>query len=305
MSEKRYNTFSAELRRVFACRVQRISVDAGFSCPNRDGTVGIGGCIFCGGEGSGAKGLVRGSTVTEQLGHGKEIMVRKFKAKKFLAYFQPYSNTYAQAETLRALYNEALNVTDVVGLIIGTRPDCLPHEVLDLLAGFAQRTYFWLELGLQSSVDRTLAAINRGHDTACFIEAVQRCTDRGIRVCAHLILGLPGENREEMLATAPLLNQLGVSGVKLHHLHVMKGTRLEELYRQGELQLLDRDDYAGLVCDFLEQLDPRILVMRLVGDGGLNLVAPTWGSAKFDILNSIDSEFERRGTRQGSAVISP
>jgi radical SAM protein (TIGR01212 family) len=197
-----------------------------------------------------------------------------------------------------------LDVTDIVGLIIGTRPDCLPHEVLDLLAAFAQRTYFWLELGLQSSVNRTLATINRGHDTACFIDAVQRCTDRGIRVCAHLILGLPGESREEMLDTASLLNQLGVSGVKLHHLHVMKGTRLEELYQQGELQLLERDDYAGLVCDFLKRLDPQILVMRLVGDGGLNLVAPKWGSAKFEILNAIDMEFERRGTRQGSALIS-
>ncbi len=304
MSEKRYNTFSAELRRVFDCRVQRISVDAGLTCPNRDGTVGIGGCIFCGGEGSGAKGIVRGLPVVEQIEQNKGVMVRKFKAKKFLAYFQPYSNTYADVEHLRRLYDEALAVTDVEGLIVGTRPDCLPVEVIDLLAEYAQKTYLWLELGLQSSINRTLTSINRGHDTACFIDAVKRCKELGIRVCTHLIFGLPGETRDEMLSTATLLNELGVGGIKLHHLHVMKGTRLEELYLQGGIQLMDRDDYIGLVCDFLERVDPGILVMRLIGDGGLNLVAPTWGSAKFDLLNAIDVEFERRGTRQGSALIS-
>ena len=300
MSGKRYNTFSAELRRVFGCRVQRISVDAGFTCPNRDGTVAMGGCIFCGGNGSGAKGIIRGVSVTEQLAHGKAIMVSRFRAQKFLAYFQAFSNTYGPVEHLRRLYDEALAVSDVAGLVIGTRPDCLPEDVIELLAEYSRKTYFWLELGLQSSVDRTLAAVNRGHDTTCFIDAVRRCRERDIAVCAHLIFGLPGETREETLATATLLNELGVGGVKLHHLHVMQGTRLEELYLQGEIELMARDAYIGLVCDFLERLDPGILVMRLLGDGGLNLVAPRWGSDKFDLLNAIDKELGRRGTVQGS-----
>jgi radical SAM protein (TIGR01212 family) len=256
MPDLRYNTFSAELRRQFGCRVQRISVDAGFTCPNRDGTVGTGGCIFCGGDGSGAKGIARGLEVSAQIEQGKEVMVRKFRAQKYLAYFQPYSNTYAPTDRLRALYDEALAVPDVVGLIVGTRPDCLPPEVVELLAGYAERTYLWLELGLQSSVDRVLEGINRGHDVAAFVDAVRRCTARGIRVCAHLILGLPGETREEMLATAELLNGLGVAGVKLHQLHVMKGTRLEEMYREGAVRLFELDGYASLVCDFLERLSP-------------------------------------------------
>jgi radical SAM protein (TIGR01212 family) len=300
MPDLLYNTFSAELRRQFGCRVQRISVDAGFTCPNRDGTVGTGGCIFCGGDGSGAKGIARGLEVSAQIEQGKEVMVRKFRAQKYLAYFQPYSNTYAPPDRLRALYDEALAVPDVVGLIVGTRPDCLPPAVVELLAGFAERTYLWLELGLQSSVDRVLEGINRGHDVAAFVDAVRRCTARGIRVCAHLIFGLPGETREEMLATAELLNGLGVAGVKLHQLHVMKGTRLEEMYRNGEVQLLELAEYASLVCDFLERLAPQVLVHRLVGDGGLNLVAPEWGASKFVCLNAITAELERRGTRQGS-----
>ena len=300
MSGKRYNPFSAELRRLFNCRVQRISVDAGFTCPNRDGSKGTGGCIFCSDEGSGAPGIARGLSITEQLEAAKQIMIRKYRARKFLAYFQPYSNTYASPERLRLFYDEALAVPDVVGLIVGTRPDCLPEDVVALLAGYAERSYFWLEIGLQSSSDRTLAAIDRGHDIACFVDAVRRCSARGIRVCAHVILGLPGETREEMLATAGFLNGLGIAGVKLHHLHVMRGTRLEELYRRGEVRLLERDEYVGLVCDFLERLDPNMLVMRLVGDGGPNLVAPDWSIAKFDLLNAIDGELEQRGTRQGS-----
>lgn len=302
MSDKRYNTFTAELRRLFDCRVQRVSLDAGLTCPNRDGSIGTGGCIFCGGSGSGAKGIVRGLSVTEQLEHGKSIMVEKYKAQKFIAYFQAYSNTYASPEYLRRLYDEALAVPGVAGLIIGTRPDCLPDAVIELLADYARKTYLWLELGLQSSVDRTLSAINRGHDTACFIDAVTRCRERGIAVCSHLIFGLPGETEEEMLSTAQLLNELGVGGVKIHHLHVMKGTPLEELHLKGELHLMERDKYIGLVCDFLERLHPRILTMRLMGDGGFNMVAPTWGIGKFDLLNAIDRELERRGTRQGSAL---
>jgi len=297
---RRYHAFSDELKREFGCKVQRLSVDAGFTCPNRDGSVGEGGCIFCGGKGSGSFGILREARVAEQLEHAKEVMVRKYKASLFLAYFQSYSNTYAPAERLRALYDEALSVPDVVGLIVGTRPDCLPEPVLDLLAAYARRCYFWLELGLQSHLDRTLSAIGRGHDVASFSAAVKACRERGIRVSAHVILGLPGESREEMLSGAEFLNEAGVDGVKVHLLHVMRGTPLARRYAAGDLRLLDRDGYVGLVCDFLERLDTRIVVQRLTGDGNRqDLIAPLWSLSKFEVLNCIDHEFERRGTRQG------
>ena len=280
--DKRYNAFSHELKRVFGCKVQRISIDAGFSCPNRDGTLDTKGCIYCGGHGSGSYGIRRDLGVAAQLEDGKEVMRRKYRAHKFIAYFQAYSNTYAPVEVLRTLFDEALDVSEIVGIIIATRPDCLPDEVLDYLAKLSERTYLWLELGLQTSSDSSLKFINRHHDHACSVSAIERAKSRGLRVCAHIILGLPGETREEMLAMAGELNRLGVDGVKLHLLHVMKGTRLAEMYLQGGVELLDRDSYAGLVCDVLERLDPKILIHRLTGDGGHdNLMAPLWSLKKF------------------------
>lgn len=298
---KRYSTFSDELKRIFGCKVQRISIDAGFTCPNRDGSLDTGGCIFCGGSGSGSHGIRRELDITAQIDHGKEIMRRKYKAGRFIAYLQAYSNTYADPAVLRVIYGAAIAVPEIVGLMVATRPDCLPDETLALLEEFSHRTYFWLELGVQSMHDRSLSLINRRHDHACSVSAVRRAQARGIRVCAHVILGLPGESREDTLEMAHELNRLGVAGVKLHLLHVMKGTPLAEMYRRGEVRLLDRDSYAGLVCDFLERLDPAILVHRLTGDGGHdNLVAPLWSLKKFEVLNLIDAELERRGTRQGS-----
>ncbi len=301
MTHRRYASFGEELRRVFGCRVQRISVDAGFTCPNRDGHVGTGGCVFCGGKGSGSFGIKPELSVTRQLEHGKEFLARRYGAAKFLAYFQAYSNTYAPVGQLRELYDEALAVPDMAGLIVGTRPDCLPGDVLELLAGYARRTYFWLELGLQSPLDRTLALINRGHDFAAFADAVARSRECGIRVCAHVILGLPGESREEMLATAGILNDLGVEGVKIHQLHIMKGTALEDMHRRGEVQCLGRDEYVGLVCDFLERLEPRIVIHRLMGDAPVDhLVAPLWSLHKGEVLAAVDAELVRRGTLQGT-----
>ena len=299
---KRYNTFSDELKRLFSCKVQRISVDAGFSCPNRDGSLDSGGCIFCGGHGSGSHGIRRDLDIAAQLEDGKEIMRRKYRASKFIAYFQAYSNTYAAVGCLRELFSEALAVPDVVGLIIATRPDCLPDNVLDYLHELSSQTFLWLELGMQSMYDRSLELINRRHDHSCSVDAIARARNHGLRVCAHIILGLPGESREEMLAMAGELNRLGVEGVKLHLMHVMKGTVLAEMYGRGEVKVLCRDEYAGLVCDFLELLDPDILIHRLTGDGGHdNLIAPLWSLKKFEVLNLIDAEMERRGTRQGSS----
>lgn len=303
-SLKRYYTFSDELKRVFGCKVQRISVDAGFTCPNRDGSLDSHGCIYCGGYGSGSYGIRRDLDVASQLEDGKEVMRRKYRAAKFLAYFQAYSNTYAAVDILKSRFSEALSVSDVVGLIIATRPDCLPDEVLCYLEELSRQTYLWLELGIQSTYDKSLAVINRRHDHYCSIQAVQRAKSRGLRICAHIILGLPGETRDEMLAMASELNRLGVAGVKLHLLHVMRGTRMAEMYGRGEVTVMERDDYAELVCDFLERLDPNILIHRLTGDGGRdNLIAPLWSLKKFEVLNLIDAVMRRRGTQQGCRVI--
>lgn len=304
-SARRYNAFSDELKRIFGCKVQRISIDAGFSCPNRDGTLSDEGCIFCGGHGSGSHGIKRELAIAAQLEDGKEVMLRKYRATRYIAYFQAFSNTYAPLDRLKELFSEALAVSDVVALIIATRPDSLPDDILDYLQEIHEQTYLWLEIGIQSVHDRTLAFINRQHDHASSVEAIRRAKSRHLRVCAHIILGLPGETREEMLETAAELNRLGVDGVKIHLLHVMKGTRLAEMYMKGGVTILDRDDYAGLVCDFLERLAPQMLIHRLTGDGGHdNLIAPLWSLKKFEILNLIDAELERRGTRQGSFVAS-
>jgi hypothetical protein len=302
MSKKRYTTFTDELRIKFGCRVQRVSLDAGFSCPNRDGSVGTGGCSFCNERGAAAVGVPVELPVDEQLLRSKEYLRRKFRAEKFLGYFQAYSNTYATVDHLKLLYESALADHELVGLIIGTRPDCLPESVLDLLSELNQTTYLWLELGMQTMHERTLQCINRGHDHACLVDAVAQCQERGLRVCLHLILGLPGETRDEMLASVREVNRLGVEGIKLHHLHVLQGSRLEEEYHLGSLRLLERDEYVGLVCDAIELLDPAIRIHRLMGDGRSELVAPDWSRRKLEVLNRIDAELLKRDSRQGSRL---
>ena len=302
MTIKRYTTFTAELRQRFGCRVQRIALDAGLTCPNRDGSLGIGGCSFCGDRGAAAVGVQIELPLAEQLQRSKEYLRRKFRADKFLGYFQAYSNTYASVEALRSLYQTVLEDPDLVGMIIGTRPDCLPEPVLELLSELHECTYLWLELGMQTMHNRTLTSINRGHDHACLAEAVKRCQQRGLRVCAHLILGLPGETREEMLASVRELNRLGVNGVKLHHLHVLKGSRMADDYQRGTLRLLGREEYVQLVCDALELLDPRIVIHRLMGDGRSELLAPDWSRRKLEVLNRIDAELTKRDSRQGSRL---
>ncbi len=301
MSNKPYNLFSSHLKQRFGGRVHKISVDAGFSCPNRGATRDRPGCLFCDPTGSGAVGIERTLSVAEQIEAGKEVMVRKYKARHFLAYFQPFSNTFAPVDRLRSLYDEALSVEGVVGLAVGTRPDCLPPQVLDLLAEYHRRSYFWLELGLQSIHDRTLSRLRRGHDYAAFVEAYRAAKKRGLRVCVHLIIGLPGESREQILASAKEMARLGVDGIKLHLLHVLDGTGLGDLYRQGEMDVLSQEDYVPLVVDMVERLSPHTLIHRLTGDGPRDrLLAPLWSLNKWQVLNAIDAEFRRRGTKQGS-----
>lgn len=305
MSEKPYQLFSEHLKNHFGVRVHKISVDAGFGCPNRDGGRAGSGCLFCDPGGSGSVGIAPQLSVAMQVEQGKEVMSRKYKAGKFMAYFQPFSNTLAPPKQLRALYDEALNVEDVVGLAIGTRPDCVPPEVLDLLVEYHRRTYLWLELGLQSSHDRTLNWLRRGHDFAAFAKACQEARRRGLRVCAHVILGLPGETYLEMLETANALAALQVDGVKLHLLHVLRNTPLGQMYEAGEITVLARDEYVTLVVDYMERLHPDTLIHRLTGDGPRGqLLAPLWSLAKWEVLNAIDAEFARRGSRQGDGCVS-
>jgi radical SAM protein (TIGR01212 family) len=274
---KRYYDLNTYLRSVFGCRVQKISIDAGFSCPNRDGKIATGGCIYCNERGSGSGAYAKGLSVTDQLTMGKKVISKKYNAKKFIAYFQSFSNTYASIEKLKSLYREALDVEGVIGLAIGTRPDCVNNRVLDLLEEYAKSHLIWIEYGLQSVHDPTLALINRGHDFACFKNAVDATKNRGIKICAHVILGLPGETPEHMLETAKVLGSMAIDGVKLHLCYVIKGTKLEKLYNQGEYRCLEQREYVDIVCDFLEVLPSHIVIQRITGDAhASDLVSPMW-----------------------------
>ena len=298
--DKRYNDFNSYLRSLFGCRVQKITVDAGLSCPNRDGTVSTGGCIFCNARGSGTGAFSRGLTITDQVAQGKKFLARRYKAQKFLVYFQSFSNTYAPVDKLKMLYDEALDDEDVVGLSIGTRPDCVDRPVLELLQDYAGRRLIWIEYGLQSASDKTLEFINRGHDVRSFENAVKATSNRGIKICAHVIIGLPGETRKDILNTAGAISDLGIDGVKLHLLYVVKGTPLEALYRKGDYRCLEQQEYVDLVCDFLEHIPPQMVIQRLTGDPHPEeLAAPQWSRRKTDTLRIINETLEKRDSWQG------
>ncbi len=300
MKTSRYRDYNSYLRGLFGCRVQKITVDAAFTCPNRDGIRGTGGCIYCNARGSGTGAAGRELTITAQLEAGKAFLQKRYKAQKFLAYFQAFSNTYAPLQRLQGLYQEALAVPDVVGLTIGTRPDCVADEVLDYLAELARTHSIWLEYGLQSAHDATLALINRGHDVASFTDAVERTRKRGLPVCVHVILGLPGESRDDMLATARFLASQDIQAVKIHLLYVIRGTVLEQWYRQGRYQCLTRDQYVSLVADFLSLLPESVIIQRLTGDPHPEeLVAPQWALAKQQVLAAIHAFLEEHELFQG------
>jgi len=297
---KRYNDLNTYLRNKFGCRVQKITVDAGMTCPNRDGVISTGGCIYCNDQGSGTGAHARGLSITQQLEQGKAALSKRYKAKKFIAYFQSFSNTYAPVETLRSLYEEAMDVEGMVGISIGTRPDCIDQDKLALLQELAGKHLVWVEYGLQSAHDSTLSLINRGHDAACFARAVEETQNRGIQICAHIILGLPGETSAHVHDTAKFISRLGIHGVKLHLLYVIRGTPLETMYQQGSYHCLTQSAYVNLVCDFIERISDDMIVQRLTSDPHAHqLVAPDWSLKKAEILSQIYSELERRDTRQG------
>ncbi|MGQ9511980.1 TIGR01212 family radical SAM protein [Thermodesulfitimonas sp.] len=298
--EKRYYTFRRFLKERFGGPVRKIPLDAGFGCPNRDGTVGAGGCVFCLNPAfSPFSGC--GLTITEQ--------IHRFKGHqrgpgRYIAYFQAYTNTYAPVAELRRVYEEALADPEVVGLAVATRPDCVPDPVLDLLQSYTDRWMVWVEYGLQSCHDVTLQRINRGHNFATFVDAVARTRGRSIYIGAHVILGLPGETAADMLATAAALNATGVDGVKLHHLQIFKGTPLAAWWLRGEVRTLSVEEYVSLACDFIEELSPAMVILRVVGDvtDDALLLSPRWGISKAAVVARIDRELERRGTRQGSRL---
>ena len=299
-TDHRYYDLNTYFRRRFGCRVQKISVDAGLTCPNRDGTVGRGGCIYCNQNGSGTGAYASGLSVSQQIRAGKAFLSRRYRAKKFIVYFQSFTNTYAPVETLARLYDEALAVKDVVGLSIGTRPDCVDEAVLSLLESYAKDRLVWIEYGLQSMHDDTLQLIQRGHDFRCFTDAVAQTQGRGIQVCTHLILGLPGEDRKKIHQTANTVAALDIDGVKIHLLYIIKGTPLERLYRQRRYTCLEQKGYVSLVCDVLERLPPDMVIHRLTGDPHREeLVAPRWSLNKSQTLNLIRKTMIQRNARQG------
>jgi radical SAM protein (TIGR01212 family) len=297
---KRYTDYNTYLRQVFGCRVQKISIDAGLSCPNRDGRTGTGGCIYCNARGSGTGAFAQGISIAEQVARGKVLMAKRYKASKYIAYFQSFSNTYAPVSILKRLYDEALTVPGVVGLAIGTRPDCVDGEILDLLESYADPYLVWIEYGLQSAHDHTLRRINRGHDFDCFQKAVALTRNRGIKICTHLILGLPGETRKMMLETAGTISRMNIDGVKLHLMYVVKGTFLETLYRQGQYRCLEQQEYVDIVCDVLEVLPREMVIQRLTGDPHpIELAAPIWSLQKSQTFLMIQETLANRDSWQG------
>jgi len=295
-----YRDFNSYLREVFGCRVQKISIDAGLTCPNRDGSVGRGGCIYCNEKGSGTGAAEQALSIKQQLEIGKAKLSKRYKARKFLAYFQSFSNTYAPLAVLKELYEEALAVDDIVGLSIGTRPDCISDEVLDYLEGLSKERLIWMEYGLQSASEATLARINRGHNVHAFLDAVRRTHAHRIAVCAHVILGLPGESREDMLKTARFLARQDIQAVKIHLLYVVRGTVLESWYRAGTFQCLRSEEYTSMVAEFLALLPPHFIIQRLTGDPHPEeFVAPAWALEKQRNLQAVNSYMRAHGLYQG------
>jgi len=295
-----YYSLRDYLQNRFGERVQKVTLDAGLTCPNRDGRVGWGGCLYCNARGSGTGAAALGQSLAQQLAAGIARLSARYQARKFIAYFQSFSNTYAPLSRLREMYAQALAHPQVVGLSIGTRPDCLLPASIDLLASYSRTHLVWLELGLQSAHDRTLRLLNRGHDVACFVAAVRQAAARGLQVLAHVILGLPGEDRADMLATARFLATLPLAGVKIHLLYIIKGTRLADLFFRGDYQPLSQEDYVDLVVAFLELLPPHFVIHRLTGDPhSEELLAPTWCLDKGLVLQQIKKTFLDRQTYQG------
>jgi len=295
------NTFGQTMLRRYGERVHKLTLNAAFTCPNRDGSKGRGGCTFCNNVSFNPNGR-NPATISEQLEAGRQVIRKRTGARKYIAYFQAYTNTYADVDRLAELYDQALADPDIIGLSVGTRPDCVPDAVLDLLARYQdQGKEVWLELGLQSAWNDTLQRVNRGHGFEEYQLAVRNAHARGLQVCTHLIVGLPGETRSHCMTTLQHVLDLGVEGLKLHPLHVVKGTMLANQWRRGDYQPLSLDSYIAIACDMIELTPADIIYHRVTASASPDiLLAPAWCAKKWAVLNGISQEFKRRKTRQGA-----
>ncbi len=297
---KNYYNLNSFLREKFGQKVFKISLDAGFSCPNRDGAISNLGCVFCSERGSGDFAGDRKSSISQQFKDMKEMMSKKWKNGKYIAYFQAYTNTYADVKTLRALYDEALEQDDVVALAIATRPDCLSEEVLDLLQEYNNKTYLWIELGLQTINDTTARVINRGYKLKVFEDSLDKLSTRGIDVVVHTIFGLPGEGKQDMLNTIDYVAHRDIKGIKIHLLHLLKNTPLVDLYEKGNLTFLEQQEYTDIICEAITRLPREMVIHRLTGDAPRELlIGPKWSLKKWEVLNEIDYKLSKNNLVQG------
>ena len=297
---KRYHTWNYYLRNNFGEKVFKVSLNAGFTCPNLDGKISRGGCTYCSNSGSGDFAGNPANPLSEQFAEIKAMMHKKWPHAKYIAYFQAYTNTYAPLEVLKQKYEEALTFENVIGLSVSTRPDCFDDDVVDYLDELNKRTNLWVELGLQTIHDETSKIINRGHDYKTFLEGLKKLQDRNIKVVVHIINGLPGEDYDMMMETAKAVAKMNVDGVKIHLLHVIKNTALAKSLEKNEFSLMDRDEYINLVCDQLEIFPPEMVIHRLTGDGKRDeLIGPMWSLKKWEVLNDIDKTLKERDSYQG------
>lgn len=289
MNNQLYIDYGTWIRQQFPFRVQKIAVDAGFTCPNRDGLVGTGGCTFCNNHTFNPSYCDHRKSVSQQLEEGKQFFARKYPDMKYLAYFQAFSNTYAPLPHLRQLYEEALAVEDVVGLVIGTRPDCLPDSLLDYLEELNQRTFLIVEIGIESANNQTLQRINRGHTFECSRDAIERTHARGILTCGHVILGLPGEDREEILRQAPIISSLPLDILKLHQLQIIRGAKLADEYLEHPFHLFTPDEYIDLIINYLQHIRKDLVLERFVSQSPPELlIAPHWGLKNYEFTNLLN-----------------
>lgn len=299
---QRYNEFGQWLKAKLGMKVQKISINAGFTCPNRDGSVGIGGCTYCNNQTFNPSYCHTEKSVTQQLEEGKQFFSRKYPEMKYLAYFQAYTNTYGTLSELKRKYEEALNVDGVIGIVIGTRPDCMPDALLDYLEELNRRTFLIVEYGIESTDDKVLQRINRGHDFACTADAVRRTHEHGILTGGHIILGLPGESHESLMKTAETLSSLPLDTLKIHQLQLIRGTRMTEEYfaTPSDFHLFTVDEYIDTVIDFIEHLRPDIILERFVSQSPASLLAvPGWGLKNYEFVEKVRRRMEERDARQG------
>lgn len=297
-----YNSLNTFLKTTFGEKVYKITLDISATCPNRDGSLGSGGCIYCNPESSRPAVGDKKKEIKDQILDGIKYLKKRHHTEKFISYFQQNTNTYDDVATLRKYFYEAIGHPDIVGLAISTRPDCIPSEILDLLSEINKKTYLWVELGLQSADDKRLTFLRRGHTVQQFIDAVRQLHEQDIAVCAHVILGLPGEENKDIQDIANLINELAVEGIKIHNLHVLKDTPLEKLYNDGKITLPSQDEYAKKVVYLLERLAPSVLIHRFNSHAPRNLtVAPSWSVNKLATFNAIEKELKRQGTWQGKS----